>query len=491
MIHARTNSLALRMLGRTLFTLVLATSAAGAALLAVERLQLAEESARSTRLLARAAQVSVENALRDNQRLDVDELLERLEIEQGEVNIFVVLGRGAAPWLSSSDRADHPQLIGPLADRAWALGEASGEIDVPGRGPAQVQAFLLRPDDGQPTGMLVLTSPLSSLRQDMQVTALVIAGATLLFAGLVSGALLAGLRHDVLQPLKQIVLATEALGRDLDQPIALPAARTAEVGALSAALLTLRRQLQESRDAAAQASAYRTAAERKLGEADRLVRVGQLAASLAHEIGSPLQVLVGRALMLAAASEAGSEARRQAELIADQAARITRIVGRLHDVVRRRHGAPRPVDLAEPLAQVLWLLEPEARARGVALRPQTLGPPASRVVSADPDELQQLCLNLILNALQASAEGSEVTVELAGADMEVRLVVQDRGHGMTDAVRAKVFEPLFSTRVERGGTGLGLAVVKGIADRLGASIDLQSAAGEGARFELRFPRARR
>ncbi len=178
-------------------------------------------------------------------------------------------------------------------------------------------------------------------------------------------------------------------------------------------------------------------------------------------------------------------------MIADQAARITRIVGRLHDVVRRRHGAPRPVDLAEPLGQVLWLLEPEARALGVALRQQTLGPPASRVVTADPDELQQLCLNLILNALQASAEGSEVTVEVAGADTGVRLVVQDRGHGMNDAVRAKVFEPLFSTRVERGGTGLGLAVVKGIADRLGASIDLQSAPGEGARFELRFPRARR
>ncbi len=277
MIRMRTNSLALRMLGRTLLTLVLATSAAGAALLAVERLQLAEESARSTRLLARAAQVSVENALRDNQRLDVNELLERLEIEEGEVDIFVVLGRGTAPVASSSDRADHLQLIGPVADRVWTEGEASGEFDVPGRGPTQVQAFLLRPDDAQPEGMLVLTSPLTSLRQDMQVTALVIAAATLLFAGLVSIALLAGLQIEVLQPISQIVLTTEAVGRDLDQPIALPEARTAEIGALGAALLTLRSQLQQSRNAATQASAHRAAAERKLGEADRLVRVGQLA----------------------------------------------------------------------------------------------------------------------------------------------------------------------------------------------------------------------
>jgi signal transduction histidine kinase len=112
-------------------------------------------------------------------------------------------------------------------------------------------------------------------------------------------------------------------------------------------------------------------------------------------------------------------------------------------------------------------------------------------VQGDPDELQQLGLNLVLNAMQASRSGDAISVVVRADSAEVSLLVADAGHGMTPEVRAQVFEPLFSTRGEAGGTGLGLTVVKGIADRHGASIEIETAERAGARFTLRFPRSHR
>jgi len=481
--------LARRLLTWSTVTLTLASTLAGAALLAIEHNQLIADVARNTRLLARAGQVSVENALRDDQRFDVNELLTRLEIEQGEVDILVVLGEGTTPWLSSAAQSDHDALLQPVVAEAWATGEAQGEVHLDGRGPAWVQAFLLRPVDDEPTGMIVVARPLTQLQEDLEATATIIAVAMLSFIGLVSLALTIALQREVLGPLHAVIEATGRLGGDLVGPLILPRPRSAELDALGDALRHLQVELRQSREEAAEAAARRAEAERQLAEADRLVRVGQLAASLAHEIGSPLQVLVGRAMLLASASAAGSDARRQAEHIADQAARITRIVSRLQDVVRRREASSRPIDLAEPLGKVLWLLATEARTRGITVVQNIHGTPAERTIQADPDELQQLALNLILNAIQASRRGDEVLVEVTPDGSGVELCVLDHGHGMGVAVRERIFEPLFSTRVAAGGTGLGLTVVKGIADRQGASIELETAEGAGARFTLRFPRS--
>jgi signal transduction histidine kinase len=291
------------------------------------------------------------------------------------------------------------------------------------------------------------------------------------------------LRREVTLPLSRIAAATDRLGSDLDATLDIPAAPAEEIDAVRTTLLHLQGQLRRARDARLAEASQREALERQLHEADKLIVVGQLAAGVAHEIGSPLQVLIGRARLIASASSPTSEARRHTALIVEHAERIVAIVDRLQDVVRRRPPRPRKVDLAEPVDKVIWLVEPEARRRQVDLR--WARPPHAIWVHADPDEVQQVVLNLALNALQATPAGGRVDIRVTA---DGSLLVHDTGRGMNDSTRARAFEPFFTTRLQEGGTGLGLSVVKSIVERHRGRIQIESAIETGTEVRVDWKR---
>jgi signal transduction histidine kinase len=262
--------------------------------------------------------------------------------------------------------------------------------------------------------------------------------------------------------------------------------RTGEVGATLDAFDALVNDLRETRARLVAEAEARRRMEGQLRELDKMRAVGQLAAGLAHEIGSPLQILEGRLAALEGKADDPNETRRVARILLEQAQRITRIVSRLTSVARRpaertRHFAPLP-----PVRAVVELVEGEARRRGITLalhHDETLPE-----IDGDPDALQQIVLNLVRNALDATAEKGHVDVRLEAAGPSVlRVSVRDDGRGMDEATRAQAFEPFFTTRGSTGGTGLGLAVVKGIVDEMRGSIDLRSAPDAGTTLTIDVP----
>jgi signal transduction histidine kinase len=234
--------------------------------------------------------------------------------------------------------------------------------------------------------------------------------------------------------------------------------------------------------------------QRTLQELDKLATLGQLSAVVAHEIGSPLQILEGRARALARNPHDPKATRRIAEIALEQVGRITRIVSQLLTMTRRRSPKRRAIDPVAPVRAVLELLELEARRRRVSLSLVDDGAPPSALL--DGDQVQQVVLNLVTNALDAAPASGHVWVRLSQGVFRraeasaptptFRLSVRDDGPGFLESQRGQLFEPFFTTKAERGGTGLGLAVVKSIVEDHRGRIEVSSFPG-GTEFVVDLP----
>ncbi|MGH7961074.1 MAG: ATP-binding protein, partial [Candidatus Binatia bacterium] len=277
----------------------------------------------------------------------------------------------------------------------------------------------------------------------------------------------------------------------------LPIDRKDEMGAIAAEFNTMVADLRAARRQLEEEAESRRRLQRALQEADKLITIGQLSAGLAHEIGSPLQILNGRARALFARAQDPAETRRNAEILISQTDRITRIVDQLLRFARRRPTSIPKTDLRTTVSSVLDLLQYEARRRGVSLTfscRQDLPP-----IFVDADGVQQITLNLVANALTATVEGGSVSVSLetsrlsiingnGGSEIPaVRLIVTDTGRGMSAEVLQHLFEPFFTTRALQGGTGLGLAVIKSLVAEHSGTISVESEVGVGSRFTVDLP----
>jgi signal transduction histidine kinase len=247
-------------------------------------------------------------------------------------------------------------------------------------------------------------------------------------------------------------------------------------------------------------SAARVRALEQLRHADRLTTVGKLASGLAHELGTPLNVVSGRAKMIfGGETESEDETKESARIIAEQADRMAQIVRQLLDFARRRANEKRPSDLGALARQTASLLEPLAAKRGVSLRCEE--PPAPIRAPVDAAHLQQALTNLVVNAIQASERERCVTISVSACDAApeappgagehgpwAMLEVRDEGAGIAPESLPGVFDPFFTTKPVGEGTGLGLSVAHGIAEEHGGWIDVESAPLRGSRFRIWLPR---
>ena len=217
----------------------------------------------------------------------------------------------------------------------------------------------------------------------------------------------------------------------------------------------------------------------------RQAMVGELAASFAHEIRNPLTGVRSLAQRLAEEDVEEPARRRYAEVIVREVGRVEQIVADLLGVSRRAAARPAnhgPTALAPLLDDLRILLAPRAERSGVELR--VLGGEAQ--VAASREMLAQAILNLLLNAVEHSPPGTRVELKAEPADGFADIVVRDQGPGVAVADRERIFEPLYSLR---GGSGLGLAVVRRIASESGWSVEVTDAPGGGAEFRLHVPLA--
>jgi signal transduction histidine kinase len=219
--------------------------------------------------------------------------------------------------------------------------------------------------------------------------------------------------------------------------------------------------------------------------AEELASVGTLAAGLAHEIGTPMGVIQGHAKLLERAVS-GEDARWRLVTIQEQVARISRIIQTLLNVARPGHSKPAPVALEALLESSLSFVSEKLSARGVAVE-RRFDPVPS--VQGDAERLQQVFLNLLINACDAMPDGGTLRVDLLpSGDDEVEVRVADTGVGISQEDLERLFEPFFTTKEAGVGHGLGLMVARRIVREHGGSIEVESRAGEGTCFQLRLPR---
>jgi signal transduction histidine kinase len=211
-------------------------------------------------------------------------------------------------------------------------------------------------------------------------------------------------------------------------------------------------------------------------------------AGLAHEIGTPMGVIQGHAKLLESKlPRDDADARWRLETIQSQIARISKIIQTLLNMARPRKARRVPVALDALIQSALSFVGEKLARRGIAVEP-VLEPVGS--IAGDPERIQQLFLNLFLNAADAMPDGGRLKVALEPDPEGSALVrVSDTGSGIRPEDLDKVFDPFFTTKPAGEGNGLGLMVCKGIVSDHGGSIDVSSEPGVGTEFRIHLPLA--
>jgi two-component system NtrC family sensor kinase len=234
--------------------------------------------------------------------------------------------------------------------------------------------------------------------------------------------------------------------------------------------------------------------ERSLRQSEKLATVGQLASGLAHEIGTPLNIIYGRAEMIKKRLKGEEGIQKNLEIIVHQTERITKIIQQLLGFARKKKLEQTALNISTILETAVDLLNHQIQKQGVEVV-KDLRENLSPVVG-DPDQLQQVFLNLILNAIQSMPEGGRLCLSVSskkiskqGLECDLRqyveVCVEDTGVGMEKEVIQNLFNPFFTTKDT--GTGLGLMVTQGIVQDHEGWIDVGSEVGKGSIFKVYLP----
>jgi PAS domain S-box-containing protein len=235
-----------------------------------------------------------------------------------------------------------------------------------------------------------------------------------------------------------------------------------------------------------------TTMSQQLWQATKLATVGELAAGIAHELNNPLATVSLRVESVLAALPADDPHRRALEVVAGEVERMANLVANLLQFSRRGRRQVSTLVIGEELDATLELIEYQFRKHGIDVRRELS--PAARPVHADRQQLRQVFLNLLTNALDAMANGGTLTLrvrpgESAHPDDRGRVVVEvsDTGIGIPPELVPKVTEPFFTTKAEGKGTGLGLAICKRVVQEHGGTLSIESVVGRGTTVRISLP----
>jgi signal transduction histidine kinase len=472
-----------------------------------ERQRLVGEMRQEVLVLANAIKLVVEHALRDRRPQDIQELLAEMVREQHPIDRVRIYDRRMEEIASASSEVATPTAVAPEEIASVLNGGRSlvRYLDSPTR-PVVYVILPLRGRRGEAVGVLEVVQVASRVqRQIVEATRENILRVSLLSLTIVLVIWLAA-RVSIRRPLDRLVQAALAFGRgDLSQRIA--HRRRDEIGQLATAFNQMAEELQRTQRELIGQAQTRLELERQLQQGQKLSAVGRLASEVAHEVGTPLNIISGRAESIRKGLPDDHPAERHVATILRQTERITGSLRQLLDYTRPRRPAVRPLAVGPLLNRLIELLEPLAQRREVELRLQVAeGVPAIR---ADADLFQQALMNLVTNALDATPSGGRVQVAAAsgpqagpgaagprpsirrGADPDpcVTIIVEDTGGGIPAQRLEEIFEPFFSTKAPGRGTGLGLSIVEDIVRSHGGAIEIASAEGHGTAVRLRWPAA--
>ncbi|MCD0461591.1 sensor histidine kinase [Roseiconus lacunae] len=261
-----------------------------------------------------------------------------------------------------------------------------------------------------------------------------------------------------------------------------------ELADLAVAINAMCDRLNRQRDKIESETAARLAAVDQLRHADRLRSVGRIAAGVAHEIGTPLNVVAGHAELIEAGELSGEAIRSSCRQIRTQCDRITKTISSLLAFARNGSSSRQKADLSQIIEDTCQLLQPIARKTNSTIETSFSGDDLSAEV--DSGQMQQVLTNLISNALQSSQNAVRVHVSATSPQesSEVLIVVADDGDGISAEHLNQLFDPFFTTKDIGEGTGLGLSIVHGIVHEHGGRIEVSSQPGSGAAFTVHLPK---
>ncbi len=313
-------------------------------------------------------------------------------------------------------------------------------------------------------------------------------------------------RRMIRDPIESLIQSAVSISRmDLERPVEVPA-HAGEVTELAKSFDLMRVRL---KDAMAEINQFtqrletkvaeRTrelkAAHQKLMQTDRLASLGQLSASVAHEINNPVAGVLNLAMLMQRVlkddgipPERVKDYRRYLSQIVQETSRVGRIVSDLLSFSRRPSPHRSEADLNSVIAHTVSLTSHKLKLAGLETELELLeGLPA---ILCDKSQIQQVVLNLVLNAAEAmqGKQGGKVRITSGRGDgAQVWFAVSDEGEGIAPEVLPRIFDPFFTTKPEGKGVGLGLAVTYGIVQAHGGEIDVESERGQGARFVVKLP----
>lgn len=454
-------------------------------------------AAKEAALLASSIQPAVENAQRDGQRADIRELLERTEFVSPDSEVLIFTLAGELTERSGRNAPTRDLNVEGLVEELTQL-NLNG-LRVGGdpllselRGDLYVHVLPLRRDDVAVTGYMALLLPIEGqLRTYRRLQRAAFGGLVLVmliagFVGVVVG------RAQVLDPLRR-------LSRNI---VRLQRGEQVDVISDGRALDLVQQQLaQVQRDLALRREDLLRGEYAKRRRAGDLLERGKtsaldfFAASLAHEIGSPMQVLLSRTEQLQRSENLSPSERRALQDVEAQLGRIHRSVENVRRLASGREIDTEVFEVHAATDDVVSLMEDDAAAQGLRLRVSAHTSPL--YVEANRDAFQQVLYNLLLNAFEWTPSGGAVTVALSTGTLQrlgghvypsVRIEVRDDGAGMDEQTQARAFELFFTRRELSGGTGVGLALVQMLIARFRGDVRLESALERGTRVWVDLPR---
>jgi len=350
---------------------------------------------------------------------------------------------------------------------------------------------------GDVPGAVEVAKPLldseANVRRSFQASVLLLIGVTLLSGFVIYWG---GLKL-IASPLRKLMKQVEQIGEgEFGQPPALTS--NDEFGQLAFAISEMSCRLQEQRTTIEAETETRLQTQQQLRHIDRLGTVGTLAAGVAHELGTPLNVVSGRAGLISSGQLSAADVSSSAQTIQKEAERMTAIIRQLLDFARRTGTEHASINLFQLAQQTCELMQPLAKKAHVDL---TVGADENSPVTTvgDPGQLQQVITNLISNAIQAISDGGKIMIKVHSEQIQppamiesdinqfACLEVTDTGTGMTDTETEHVFEPFYTTKDVGEGTGLGLSIAYGIVREHGGWIDVASEKNQGTTFRVWLP----
>jgi len=223
----------------------------------------------------------------------------------------------------------------------------------------------------------------------------------------------------------------------------------------------------------------------QLHHADRLATVGELAAGVAHELNEPLGSIMGFAQLASKCTGLPQQAEKDLEKIVKSSLHAREIVKKLMSFSRVTQPEKKKTDINQLVEESIYFFKSRCNKEGIEL--STTFEPDLPIILVDPVQIEQVLINIIVNAMQAMPEGGKLDIQTRSNNGNLNIIIKDTGHGMSKDVIEKIFNPFFTTKKNGKGIGLGLSVVKGIIDSHNGNIKVESKPDKGTQFEIILP----